>query len=525
MTRRIAIASLIWGGSILASRLIGLVREAVIGRVLGGGTRADVFWASFVLPDFLNYLLAGGALSIVFIPIFGGYLARGENERAWRAFSAIFYFVLVLMALVVPVLWWLTPRVVPFVAPGFTDQQTAELVTLTRIVLPAQVFHLLGGLLSAVLQARDRHLLPALAPLVYTGSIIAGGLLGGEAWGPYGFAWGVLVGSALGPFGLTLAGCLAGGLRWRPVAPWGADLGTYLLRSVPVMLGWSIIVVDDWILKRQGSLVGLGAVSTLQYAKTLMKVPMGVFGLAAGVAAFPTISRLAGQGEVAEAYRTLVGAARRMLVPAFAAQAALTAAGADVSRLVYGRKIPLEQHEQIGAALALMCLGLWAWSSQSLLARGFYARGNTWTPTVLGTMAVAVFYPLYSALRSWGGTSGLALASSVAVSAYVLVLALWLKSSIPGRPAAWEGFFVRALPALAVALAAGWAGRLWLPLEHPFARLVVLGGGAGAVFLLCARVAGVEEVAEVAASVRGRFRRRLDGAGNGAKTPPEGEGR
>ncbi|HQB46348.1 MAG TPA: hypothetical protein PLV85_22230, partial [Polyangiaceae bacterium] len=70
VTRRIGIASLIWGASIFLSRIIGLVREAVLGRILGGGKEADVFLASFIVPDFLNYLLAGGALSIVFIPIF-----------------------------------------------------------------------------------------------------------------------------------------------------------------------------------------------------------------------------------------------------------------------------------------------------------------------------------------------------------------------------------------------------------------------------------------------------------------------
>ena len=68
--KAIGIASLIYGVTILASRLIGLIREAVIGRVLGAGSEADVYWAAFIIPDFLNYLLAGGILSIAFIPLF-----------------------------------------------------------------------------------------------------------------------------------------------------------------------------------------------------------------------------------------------------------------------------------------------------------------------------------------------------------------------------------------------------------------------------------------------------------------------
>ena len=82
MQRRIGIAAGIWGASILLSRLVGLVREAVIGRTLGSSAAADAYWSAFVLPDFLNYLLAGGALSIVFIPIFQRHLAAGDEARA-----------------------------------------------------------------------------------------------------------------------------------------------------------------------------------------------------------------------------------------------------------------------------------------------------------------------------------------------------------------------------------------------------------------------------------------------------------
>ena len=90
MNRRvIGIASLLYGVSILLSRLVGLIREAVIGRTLGGGAQADVYWTAFVLPDFLNYLLAGGVLSIVFIPIFSGYLTRDDEAGGWTVFSVL----------------------------------------------------------------------------------------------------------------------------------------------------------------------------------------------------------------------------------------------------------------------------------------------------------------------------------------------------------------------------------------------------------------------------------------------------
>ena len=62
---------------------MGLIREQIIGRTLGASRQADLYFASFTLPDFLNYLLAAGALSIAFIPIFLAHLQRGDDRRAW----------------------------------------------------------------------------------------------------------------------------------------------------------------------------------------------------------------------------------------------------------------------------------------------------------------------------------------------------------------------------------------------------------------------------------------------------------
>jgi putative peptidoglycan lipid II flippase len=76
--RVVLLASAIWAGSIFLSRIIGLVREQIIGRTLGASRHADLYFASFTLPDFLNYLLAAGALSIVFIPIFLKHLEQGD---------------------------------------------------------------------------------------------------------------------------------------------------------------------------------------------------------------------------------------------------------------------------------------------------------------------------------------------------------------------------------------------------------------------------------------------------------------
>jgi putative peptidoglycan lipid II flippase len=294
--RTIGIASATWAGSIFLSRIIGLMREQIIGRTLGASREADLYFASFTLPDFLNYLLAAGALSIVFIPIFAAYVERGDYEGGWKAFSAIANLILLVSSIGIVLLMAFARPLADLVAPGFAGPGEVDaLVRLIRIILPAQFFLVIGGLLSAALQAQDLHFLPAMAPLVYSVGIILGGLIGVHyaGMGADGFAWGVLVGSAMGPFGLPLYGCLRRRMRWYPILTFrNADLQHYLWLSFPIMIGFSIVVVDEWIVKNQASYLAEGALSYLQYGRTLMKVPIGVFGVAAGVAAYPTISRI-----------------------------------------------------------------------------------------------------------------------------------------------------------------------------------------------------------------------------------------
>jgi putative peptidoglycan lipid II flippase len=489
LSKAIGVASLLYGVSILLSRLVGLVRESVIGRTLGAGLEADLYKASFIIPDFLNYLLAGGVLSLVFIPIFQAHLARDDEAAGWRAFSVIANTLLVLVLAATAVLWIAAPTLVGWVFPGFSSEGQVALTGLVRIVLPAQIFHLVGGLISATLQARDKHAMPAFAPLVYTGCIVAGGLIGGASSGAEGFSWGVLVGSVLGPFGLPLLGAMKHGLHWdlRAFEPRHPDFKRYFLLSLPVMLGFSVVALDDGVIKHYASSLAEGTVAQLDYARNLMKVPMGVFGLAAGMAAFPTLSRLMAAGQRAEALSTLVKALRMMLLLAIAAQAALTVCAGEVAEVIWGTaRFSSQQLADIGLYTGVLCLGLWAWSAQMLVARGFYAQQNTWTPTILGSVVLAVAFPFYGLAQAQWGAVGLAVASSATISVYLLGLLFLLRRTFKGEQAEGPGLvdaFARLIPALVLAVLAGRGLAQVLPELPALIRGGLTGTTALAVFL------------------------------------------
>jgi len=519
VARGLGFAAALYGVSILLSRVIGLVREAVIGRTLGNGAEADVYWTAFVIPDFLNYLLAGGALSLVFIPLFHAHLARGDEPGGWRAFSSVANALTLLLVTATLGLWVAAPVLAPLIAPGMTAEQHVRLAELVRILLPAQIFHVLGGLISATLQARERHVMPALAPLVYTGGIVVFGVALGPSLGAEGFAWGVLAGSFAGPFLLPLIGGLRAGLRWSPTLDLrSADLRLYFWRSLPIMLGFSVVVFDDFLLRYFGSLVEPGTISRLTYAKTLMRVPMGVFGLAAGMAAYPVLTRLCAEGRLTLARDTLEGALRGTLVLAVVAQAALTVAGPQIALVIWGeRRFSASELAEIGAFTGWISLGLWAWSTQGLIARGFYARGDAWSPTLVGSAVTLAFAPLYGLFGEAYGGTGLAVASSLAISANALGLLLWLNRRL-GRPTGPGvlAAFLRLVPACSLGVALGWGSSTVLApavAELPSVAAALVQGGIGGsvaavVTLGLAALFGVSEVRVLAARVAARWRRR-----------------
>jgi putative peptidoglycan lipid II flippase len=344
-----------------------------------------------------------------------------------------------------------------------------------------------------------------------TSGIIAGGLIGGASFGAEGFAWGVLAGSALGPFLLPWIGCRGMGMRWS----FGLDLAhpdlrAYLARSLPIMLGLSIVVVDDWYLRREGSRLGGGAVSMLTYAKNLMKVPMGIFGLAAGVAAYPTLVRLAAARELRELRDTLLRTLRHLLLLALVAQVVLMVASQPLVVAVYGRRaIEPGQVREIALCLVVFALGLAAWSVHSVLARGFYALGNTWLPAILGTVVAVAALPFYM----WAGTTRphwLALVSSLAILSYVIVLAWRLKRLLPelahDELIDLRHFAARAAVALAVGWAAGTVISLILPdpttLVGALFQLTLLALASMSAFALAGDRLGLSEVRACAAALR-----------------------
>lgn len=516
--RRMGLATALMVASVLLSRIIGFVREVIIAAQEGATGNTDAYFAAFTLPDMLNYFLAGGTLSITFIPLFSSYLAEGDEEGGWRLFSTVATGVggLVLAAVIVGELF--TPELVALLVPGFKEEQLALCVRMTRIVTPGMLCFTFGGLLQATLLAREQFKWVAPIPIIYNLGIIVGGVALGPWLGIEGFAWGALGGAVAGPLLLPLWAA-RGQLRYQIRLDFNSPgFRKYMKLALPLMLGVSLVSLDEWLLRWFGSYQEEGVISWLQNARRLMLVPVAIIGQAASQAALPFLSRLWAQGRHQELAQVLTAGLRNVLFYAVLAAGALAALARPLVSAAFERGA-FQAQDSAGTAALLACFaaGIAAWSVQNLIARGYYARQNTWQPMLIGTLVAVSTVPIYAALARWGQGAGLALASSLGISLNALVmLVVFRRAHAPIDLRALLMSLARALASASPAALLAWwllqvlAPRLegWPVTAQAVAALLLAGGAYGAVALGVAAALHSPELSFLREAV-GKVKRKL----------------
>ena len=417
---------------ILLSRLLGFARNVVLANRLGDGPAADAYEVAFIVPDFLNYLLAGGFLAITFIPILSRFRAAGDPDGAAAAFNAVFRPAAVLIVLLTAAAAAGAEVIVDrlFGSGGRLDaDQLAEVTRLTRLVLPAQVFFVLGGLFMAVQYVHGRFVIPTLAPIIYNAGIILGGLAGARSdeVSATGFILGAVGGAFAGNLVLQWWGARRTGLRIS--AGWPdfrhPAVREYLVLAIPLMVGQSIVVLDESIGKIVAAAASDGAVFSLNLARRVNMVPVGVIAQAAGVAAYPYLARLAAEGRRNELAASMGRAVRTVLFAGGAAAAGVIAVSQPAVRAAFQHgRFSEEGTVLTAAALVGYALSIPAWGAHQIFARGFYAHRQMWAPVIAGTAWTVPAVPLFLAGFRIGGVPGVAAASSIVITGHAVTL--WL---------------------------------------------------------------------------------------------------
>ena len=177
--------------------------------------------------------------------------------------------------------------------------------------------------------------------------------------------------------------------------------------------------------------LGVGAVTAYNYAFQLSQIPVGVLGVSVAVALFPTFSRDAALGRIADIRRQLSTSLRILIFLAAPLTAMMIVLARPIAAVFFqyglfsGRR-----HRADGGCARLLQHRPGGHIVVHVLTRAFYAMQDTRIPVLWAIIAVAINVPLMAILSGPMGVEGLALALSISATLEVIGLALALRRRI-----------------------------------------------------------------------------------------------
>jgi len=542
---RITRAAGVVGFLTLLSRITGLLRDILIGYLLGAHGTADAFFVAFRIPNLLRRLTAEGALTAGFVPVFTDYLTRDTREGAMEVARIVFTFATVALGFLTLLGIVFAAPLTHLFAPGFLDDagKFDLTVRLTRWMFPYVFFVSLVALAMGFLNSFRHFMAPSLSPVLLNLSIIFCAVLLSPfmAEPVMSLAYGVLLGGAAQLF-LQFPYLSRYGLSFSPDIHFGHPaLKRLLFLMGPAMFGAAVYQVNVLVSTMLASMLAEGSVAYLYYADRLLQFPLGVFAIALGTAALPSFSSLAAQKDYRGLQESVVYSLRVVNFIALPATVGLIVVSAPVFSLLFQRGAFDARVTALTAqALIYFSFGLWAISGTRLVVPAFYALEDTRTPVRIACYAFALNFLLslllmgpvntgedagglsrgIAALSRWLGVfslehGGLALANSLTSIFQFAALLLILQRRLGNFP--WKEFLssflrnlinalVMGVPLTIITRSVDWSGSQDLLFKSAtFLLLVGLGLAIYIALTLLGRSPERELIRRVAASVKRRY--------------------
>lgn len=414
--------------SLLLSRVLGIVRDMIMAWRFGQNAETDAYRLAFQIPDLLFYLVAGGALSSAFIPVFSEYLHTNREKEAWKLFSVVTTAMSLLILALIAICWVFALPLAGLVAPGKPVDDLPLIAAMSRILLPAQFAFFIGGLMFGTLYARQVFSVPGLGPNIYNLGIIFGALVISNfvVPGVMGMSWGALIGAVLGNLIVPMWAMVRMGSHFRPSLELShPGVKKVFKLMIPVVAGLSLPAVYALVLQYFATFYGQAGInSAIDYANRLMQAPLGVFGQSLALAAFPALAQFYAQKRM-DAFGSQLQKTLSTVVYLSVPVAALFLFFAEpiVDAVFQHGRFTDENSKAVAACLQYFAIGVAPWCMQPVLMRAYFAVQNTLTPILMGTVTTIVFIVMAAVLTSLRvGYTMLPLAGSVASIMLVVML-------------------------------------------------------------------------------------------------------
>lgn len=505
---------------ILASRVLGLVRDIVLASIWGTGAAMGGWVFAFTIPNLLRALFAEGAFSSAFVPIFSERLEAEGRRAAWRSATVIIGSLVVVVSLVAALIVGIS-----FPLRGVVTNPTYRIaLELLPIVMPYAVLIAAATALGAVLNTLGRFGMPAFSPILLNLFLI-GGAVFASPW----FGETPAQRIRILPFAALAAGmaqvllhglrCSQLGCRFRPrLERRHADTRRVVGLMAPVMIGVGVMQLNILLDRLLAGWLGSEAITSLYYSQRLVYLPVGLFGVALGVVSLPMLSRAWAAGkrtEMAEHLRTALGQVVFLTVPA--ALGLLVVRTPLVALLFQRGAFDAGDTSATVYALLFYLPGIPAFACAKVAVTPFHAAQDTRTPVRVAVGCLILNLVLNLSLMPFLRQGGLALATSISSWVNVLILLHLARRTMEGAAFAglW-GHAARIVAAGAAGVAAAVAVSAAFGLDtlpdsallgaravHTLVPLAVLGG----VYTGTSLALGCRDARDLVRAVRGKQNR------------------
>lgn len=502
----------------LISRILGLGRDAVVAWAFGASKVADAFYVAFRIPNLLRRLVAEGALTIAFVPVYSEYLKKSRRE-AHTALSVIFtYLSLFLTALVVLGIIF-APWLVKLIAWGFVEDPAKYALTvfLTRLMFPYIFLISLVALAMGVLNSLKKFAAPAAAPILLNVGIIFGAVVLSRYYSVpvVGLAAGVLLGGIM-QLALQIPSIVKEGMvprinfNWRHPA-----LKGLLFLMVPAAFGAAVYQINVLIVTLIASFLPEGSVSYLWYADRISEFPLGVFAIAVATATLPTMSDQAAAKDIEALKGTMNYGLRLALLIAIPSSVGLYLLALPTVSVLFQRgEFTAATATATAGALSFFALKIPFVSGVRNLVPAFFALKDARRPVIVAAIAVVVNAIAALLLMNSMLHEGLALALVISSAVNFAILLWWFRRKVgPIGAGRILSSVLRTSVASAIMGAVLWAALRWIgPFLHLslLYRAAILFGliGVGiAIFLAIIRVINPTEFHALMGMIRRKRKR------------------
>ena len=388
-SKNIASAAVVLALASAASGFLGILRDWLLANRFGAGADLDVYYAAFRIPDFIYNILVFGGITVAFLPLFSDYYLK-DSKNGWRfANNTLNVFFGLLVALSV-LLFIFTPQLTGMIAPGFSADQIAKTVFLSRMMFLSPIIFGAASIFSGILQYFKKFLAYSIAPLLYNIGIILGIVFLAPRFGIAGVAVGVIIGALLYLF-VQLVPARRCGFGWQPVfnlrePSLGRVFGLMLPRTAGIAANQINLIAPTFI----GSTLAAGSITVFNLAGNLCSLPAGIIGVSFATAAFAPFSKYYAQGQVDNLARKFSETYRQIGYLAVPAALLLFVLRRPIVDFLYYHGQFTESDALLtAAALGVFCLGIYFAAMMPVMFRLFFSLRDTVTPTSTTVASVA----------------------------------------------------------------------------------------------------------------------------------------